>query len=48
MADAATIIISEILNVLLKGKSSSDSNLIFVNYFLYLIGSNNLLLQFVF
>ena len=39
--DATTIIMSRILNVLPKGKSSSDSNLIFMKSFLYSTGSSS-------
>ena len=46
--DAATIIISRILNVLLEGKSSSDSNLIFMKSFLYLIGSSSFIISICF
>ena len=40
-ADATAIIMSRISNVLPKGKSTSDSNLIFMKSFLYLIGSSS-------
>ena len=39
--DAVTIVMSKILNVLPKGKSTSDSNLILTKFFMYTVGSSS-------